>query len=206
LAYVAPVAAAVLGVALVGCPTTTTTPTIFTPVTGIEIDSASLVFGFGCGTGSTQVFKYAAVVSIAPPGGGDAGIQTGISGVFDCFANATFSNLPLDAGSSDFTLQIFAFNEASFPPELACAPGEGGTQGICTNASAVLAFQQQANWTAVCTATQVGGVTVPAVCPPLEPVGTAAGLGDAGIDAAGAEAGGDAASMGDADAGAGAGG
>jgi hypothetical protein len=208
LACVAPAAAAVLGVALVGCPSTNTTTTLFTPITGIEIDSASLVFGFGCGTGSTEVFKYAAILQFSPPppdggdasfslpDGGDAGVKTGIaSGVFDCFVNAAFSNLCPDGGtctpgSSSFTIQIFAFNEASFPPELAsCDPGEGGTQGPCTVASAVIHFESMANWTAVCTATQVVGVTVPAVCGPLVPVGAQPGQGDAGSDASASDAG-----------------
>jgi hypothetical protein len=121
----------------------------------------------------------------------DAGpLETVASGVFDCFANGIVSNLPVsEAGSSAYTLQIFAFDQASFPPQLACNPGPGGPQGVsCPGdvASTVIPFGPAANWTATCTATQVPGVTVPAVCTPLVPVALPdggaieAGLGDAG--------------------------
>jgi hypothetical protein len=169
---------------LLGCPTSTSSTLVFTPITGIQIDSAQLVAGFGCGTGPGQVFQYAAVVSFAPLGpdggvesDGDAGpLEVVTSGVFDCFANGILSNLPVsEAGSSAYTLQIFAFNEASFPPQLACAPGPGGPQGVSCpgdDAGAVIPFEPRATFTATCTATQVPGVTVHAICTPLEPRGS----------------------------------
>jgi hypothetical protein len=48
--------------AVAACATTTATTT-YTPITGIEIRSAALVSGFGCGMGQTQVYRYAAALS-----------------------------------------------------------------------------------------------------------------------------------------------
>ena len=47
---------------MAACATTTATTT-YTPITGIEIRSAALVSGFGCGMGETQVYRYAAALS-----------------------------------------------------------------------------------------------------------------------------------------------
>ena len=193
---------AALALLICGCPASTSNTTLFTPLTGIQIDATSLLFGFGCGTGPGQVFKYAAVVSFspqAPDGGSDAAtdagspVPTGISGVFDCFTNGVFSNLPeSEAGSLDFTVQVFAYNEASFPAQLAAASTTGGSMGVAfvgDVAANVIPFEGMANWTAVCTATQVTGVTVNAICGPLTPQATAAGSADAGGEAGPADAG-----------------
>jgi hypothetical protein len=56
--------------AVAACATTAATTT-YTPITGIEIPSAALVSGFGCGTGQTQVYRYAAALSY----GEDAGTE-----------------------------------------------------------------------------------------------------------------------------------
>jgi len=56
---------AAAGAAAVASCSTTTATTTYTPITGIEIRSASLVAGFGCGEGPTQVYRYAAAVSYA---------------------------------------------------------------------------------------------------------------------------------------------
>jgi hypothetical protein len=57
--------------AVAACATTTATTT-YTPITGIEIRSGSLVSGFGCGTGETQVYRYAAALSYQDEPGGNA--------------------------------------------------------------------------------------------------------------------------------------
>jgi hypothetical protein len=194
---------AAAAVALLGCPSNSST-SVFTPVTGIGIDSTSLVAGLGCGIGTGQVFQYAVVLSYQSQadGGVDAGasgaasdagtVPPGISGVFDCFADGLFSNLPpSDAGATSFVLSVFAFNEATFPASLSCSTTEDGStaKGSSTGVSCpgnnpanVNAVASRANWTTTCTAPQVDGVTVFAVCNPLVPTGVS---GDAGADASG---------------------
>jgi hypothetical protein len=163
--------------AAVAC-TTTTTTTTFTPITGIEIRSAALVAGFGCGTGSQQVFRYAAAVSFA--GGTEAGAlveQSGVplTNIFDCFADGVFENLPSsDAGSLTFNVTVFAYNEAAYvgaglPDDLGCPPTPDGGALQCNPASRPLTAAQEAaaTWTTLCTATQQSGTPVIAVCGPL---------------------------------------
>lgn len=176
---------ALLGTAgLAGCPSTTTTT--YTPITGIEIDSASLVGEHGCGTGPDQVYMYAAVLSYsngeAGPGPADA-----YSGVFDCYSNALFSNLPADdAGSTSFDISVFAYNQQAFSATTLQCPGveleAGAAYPLCPGdrPAAVESYAGNATWTTTCTATQqsgsdfscnpapcASGVTVLAVCQPL---------------------------------------
>ena len=106
--------------ALAGCPGTATTTT-YTPITGILIRSSSLVTGYGCGTGPGQVYKYAALLKYAEDGGASGPVV--YSGVFDCYSDGLFSNLPADdAGSLSFDVTIVAWNAASFPAPLQCVP------------------------------------------------------------------------------------
>jgi hypothetical protein len=132
---------AAAGTSALAC-TSSTTATTYTPITGIEIASAPLVAGFGCGKGPGQVYRYAAVVTYnhsapdagkagAPDAGeagspvtpcvtGDAGApvtQGGVplTNIFDCFADGVFENLPSsDAGSLTFNVNIFAYNYADY--------------------------------------------------------------------------------------------
>jgi hypothetical protein len=189
---------------LAGCPSTATT-TLYTPITGLVIDSATLLTGLGCGTAPTQVYKYAAIVNLQPDAGSELGLP--VSGVFDCFSNGQFSNLPTpDGNTTNYVITVYAWNQASFPEaELgqcdylnvdASCPGE--------NPKTIAKYAAQATWTTTCTASQVQGVTEVAVCgtllrtsdASLEPdVGTDAPEDDGNTDAgeAGAgEAGGDA--------------
>jgi hypothetical protein len=207
LAIVGGLAAAVsvTSAGLAGCPAQTTT-TIYTPVTGILVRTATLVADHGCGTEPGQVYRYAAVVSYANDGG--PATQPGgavPSGVFDCFTDGLFSNLVAsDAGSLSFSVAIYAFDFADFPPALNCSPPipEAGT---CPgdNADTVLANVGSATWTTTCTAVQQSGVTAVAVCGPLTPTGGGGGGGGAAGADAGADA--DAGAGADAEAGADAG-
>ena len=90
-------------------------PTLYTPITGIIIDSESLTQGVGCGTADDQVYEYAAVASLAPDAAaGVSGLP--VSGVFPCYANGQLANLPTpDGGTFDFVIRIYAWNQASFP-------------------------------------------------------------------------------------------
>ena len=191
---VAPLAVAVAGV-LAGCPAAATT-TAYTPITGILIRSSSLVAGYGCGTGDDQVYAYAAFLKYVD---GDAGATGPVvySGVFDCYSDGIFSNLPTDdAGSLSFSLTIVAWNQASFPAALACGPGEVGEAGFTTcpgdSPDTLVNDEGTPTWITTCTAKQESGVSVLAVCTPLAPTGAAAndaGTGDAGAEADGPAAG-----------------
>lgn len=147
--------------AAIGCATTAPT-TGYTPITGIEIPADAIVAGHGCGTGVDQVFKYAAVVSTPT-------VQTFVtSGVFDCFANGVFSNLPSpDGGSETFDVSIYAYNQTSFPDPLLCLPNTAPCPG--DDAGAIAPWQSSANWTTTCTVIQVQGVASITKCGPLEP-------------------------------------
>ena len=182
--------------ALAAC-TSSTTPTTFTPITGIEIASAALVAGFGCGMGPGQVYRYAAVVTYQNGlGAGEAGApvtQSGVplTNVFDCFADGVFENLPSsDAGSLTFKVAIFAysFNDygaAGLPASVGCPPVPDA--GNCTPSSQPVTPGQErlATLTTTCTATQQAGTPVIAVCLPLvENPARSFEIGDASADAA----------------------
>ena len=165
------------GSTLTGCPSGDSGVT-YTPITGILIDSPQLVAGLGCGTGTGQVYKYAATLTYVD----EAGVQASptYASVFDCYSNGIFANLPEDdSGSVSFDLSIYAFNQASYPVALdavAYSQGVDYAQAVTT----VLANTATANWTTTCTATQSSNVSVLALCQPLAPVGVA---GDSGLDA-----------------------
>jgi hypothetical protein len=167
-------AAALTGAAcvLTGCPSSATT-TGYTPITGIVIRSSALVAGYGCGTGPSQVYRYGAIVYFATEAGAQA---TLVANVFDCFTDGVFENLPVaDGGGQDFIVSIRAYNFASFPPELQCAPTGG--QCPAQDPTTLLADAARATWATTCAATQQQGIPVLAVCQPLAPQ-------DVGADAA----------------------
>jgi hypothetical protein len=178
---------AVAAAALAGCPAAATTA--YTPITGILIRSSSLVAGVGCGTAPDQVYEYGAFLSYVEGDAGDHGPAV-YSGVFDCYSDGLFSNLPAnDAGSLSFDLTIVAWNQASFPASLACGEEEtdGGFPGCPGDSPGYLASRSASpNWTTTCTATQESGVSVLAVCAPLvatgAPSGSDAGAEDSGED------------------------
>jgi hypothetical protein len=152
---------------LTGCPGTAVTAT-YTPITGIVVDASSLVGGIGCGTAADEVYRYAAVLTYA----NDAGVSNDstpvASGVFDCFADGVFSNLPASqTGDLDFAISVYAWNQASFPGDLQCSlnpstpcPGDDGNH--------VNADRATATWTTTCTGIQQSGTPVLAVCGPLQ--------------------------------------
>lgn len=93
-----------LGVGAPACSgTTSSTTTAVEPA--IVLRGTDLTRGLGCGTGATQVFKYAAVLS-----------QSGTplaGGVYDCFADAAFVK-PAVLFDSEVTVEVFLFTEAAF--------------------------------------------------------------------------------------------
>ena len=88
----------------------TSTETLFPPITGITVRAEALIAGRGCGTGSTQIFKYVVVVSVpaanAPP-------VYAASNVYDCFTDGTFVDLP-DIGIRSYDIKVYAYNRAAF--------------------------------------------------------------------------------------------
>jgi hypothetical protein len=178
-----PLAASVaaLACAVAGCPSTATSVP-YTPITGIEVLASDVTAGHGCGTGDEQVYRYAAVVSYQ-----DSGTPVA-AGVFDCFADAIFSNLPADgSGSLTFDVAVYAYNAASFPPQLAPCASPAGCAAQDPSVVGPLATQGDpdagvtpANWTTTCTATEPNGATQVASCCPLVPRGVPA-CSDAGM-------------------------
>jgi hypothetical protein len=85
---------------LAGCPATTTVG--LAPITAVSVPISSLLSdsNLGCGKGPNDVYKYAVVVAYADSPGYPpltACPATPVAGgVFDCFAQATFGNLPLE--------------------------------------------------------------------------------------------------------------
>jgi hypothetical protein len=182
-----PLAAALLcgAAALPGCPNTTAA-SLYNPITGIEIDSSLLIQGLGCGTAPGQLYKYKAIVY---EDGFDASQPAGsglpVSGVFDCFSDAQFSNLPTpDGGNVNYVVQIYAYDAQSFPPELgACVnlPTEAAPPPCpAENPTNVTAYSTQATWTTTCSVTEIQGVSGVANCSPLVPTDAGMPVGDGG--------------------------
>jgi hypothetical protein len=168
---------AAMACATIACATSSTT-TAYTPITGITIESAALVNGYGCGTGDDQVFRYVAVVSYAPIADAAPDAQPGgatWTNIFDCFTDGVFENLPVSStGYQTFLVSIFAYSEKSYaaaglPGDLGCVPGMPTDGAICVDGSqSVNAREKELSaWTATCMATQQQGVPVLAICPPL---------------------------------------
>jgi hypothetical protein len=173
--------------ALAGCPNTAST-SIYTPPTGIQIDSQELVAGIGCGSGPGQVYAYAAVVTQVT----DAGPPFVTSAVSNCFSNPVIENLPSpDGGNTVYSIAIYAYDSAAFPAAL------GGCDSLALtsacpgdDAAVVKRYESKATWTTTCTATQSQGVPQFAVCGELEPPDGGAGdggdAGDSGVTPDGA--------------------
>jgi hypothetical protein len=167
--------------AAIGCATSAPS-TGYTPPTGIFISAQTIVAGHGCGTGTDQVYKYAVIVSTTS----DAGPAFVTSGVFDCFTDGVFSNLPSpDGGSVAFAVSVLAYNRSSFPDALFCPPNTLPCPG--DDAGDVFPWKAAANWTATCTVTEIQGVPSITTCSALEPnEPIEAGVSDAGAVEAGA--------------------
>jgi hypothetical protein len=169
------VVAAGASLVLAGCPSTATTTT-YTPITGIIIRASSLVYGHGCGTDPDQIYKYGALLSYADDAGA-AGAPV-YSGVFDCYTDGIFSNLPTsDGGSLDFALTIYAWNRDGFPDALQC-PADPNNPCPGDDPGTLLSNAGTPTWTTTCSATQQSGISVVAVCAPL--ASSAAPPGDDG--------------------------
>lgn len=134
------------------------------PTTGIVIRAETLTTGRGCGREPTQLFKYAAVVFGYSGGDPAARESYGVpvtAGVYDCFADGTFIELPEINRSVTFRLEVFGFTEQAY-----LAAG-GSVEAAGTDASALR--DAGPTWTTTCFATQQRDVQSLAVCEPLAP-------------------------------------
>jgi hypothetical protein len=158
-AFVLPFAVALSAAA---CGSTAAT-TAYTPQTGVVVRSEALTTGIGCGTGDTQVFKFVAVAV-------SAGNVAAAAGVYDCFADGVLVNLqpaPLADGSYslDFTVRIYAFNQAAYTASQAKITADVAQPNTAGGIFAAGAFATLgATYTTSCTATQQADIQVVAVC------------------------------------------
>ncbi len=178
--------AGITSVVGVACTTDTDAGSI-TPITGIAIRADSLVAGFGCGTAPGQIYKYAAVVTYAVDAGpvcAEAGTADVFTGLFDCYADGVFPNLPAcSTGSQAFQLDVYAYNQATY----AAADTNGQLESEALNNPAAFAqlVAATATWTTTCEATQQANVEILAVCAPLvQNPNFVPPVDDAGTDAA----------------------
>lgn len=125
------------------------------PITGVLVKSESLFATRGCGTAAREGFKYAAFVESQDD-------QVVAAGVYDCFADASFVNLPRSrTGSLTFDVYVLAFDAPSWE-------GEAGPVGAATSRAdlgALLATRPTSSTR--CRATQQQDVQVLAECDPL---------------------------------------
>jgi hypothetical protein len=132
------------------------------PITGIVIRAETLTTGRGCGRAPNQLFKYAAIVYGYTDGPADVkgSYRTPVTaGIYDCFADGTFVELPQTGGSFTFRLEVFAYSELAYLAARATIEGAG------TNGDALRTTDP--TWTTACTATQLRDVQALAVCDPL---------------------------------------
>lgn len=144
-------------VAIPACGDSVSSPAV-PPVTGVMVRSDALLAKHGCGNGDSQVYRY--VATVVDSNGANVAGQ-----VVDCFADATFVNLPPAAGSesTSYGIAIFAFNSATY----AAKNANGQVDASASN----LASMQQiaATFTAKCTVVQITNVQTVADCEPLLP-------------------------------------
>lgn len=141
---------------LLGCGSTSASDAL-TPITGITVRAETLTAGRGCGRGPTQVFKYAVVVFGRNPND-TAKLDTLLTGgIYDCFTDAQFVNVPSSAGSFDYSLQVFAYNEAAFGKA-----GEANVKAAAQNPTTLP--QTNPTLTTTCTAQELDQVQTLAVC------------------------------------------
>lgn len=122
------------------------------PTTGITLRASDLTAGIGCGTGDGQVYKYAAVLT-----------EPNAGGVYDCFADAAFVNLPAigDGGVSVYEVTVYLYDKQAYDAHAADIQGAAGASNANQFLSGV-----PATWTTTCTATQTLDIQTVADCKP----------------------------------------
>jgi hypothetical protein len=158
-------------VLLVACTNTGATENVgYAPITGIVVRGESAVGDSGCGTGAAQVFKYAAVLrtgtDFADAGvdaGGGAPGQLVAVGVYDCFSDGLFAELPLDGA---YTVELYGYAKPQWDLSGA-AIGDASAQRSEATAREVNGKLLAAKpiTTTLCTAVQRTGIQTVASCP-----------------------------------------
>lgn len=168
-ALLALIAALVAGEA--ACSSASGTVTL-TPLTGIMVPASELTALRGCGPESGKVFKYAAVVS---PVSSDPMPSVGFSkGVYDCFADALFTNLPYgNDGTARYTIEIRTFGASEYEAQKATIDELSSTGAVLDLAK----FRALSGARFACTATLRLDVVTRATC------GTDRGGPAPGVDA-----------------------
>lgn len=143
------------------CESGTTTDEL--AITGVVVRAEPLTRGTGCGTKAGQVFKYAAVTT-------RAGTERVVdAGLYDCFADAAFINLPPDEGGSyRFDIHVFAFDRGQHDAQAndlgaALARGDDGVPAGALGGLRALTTLARTR----CTVTQTLTVQSVASCDPL---------------------------------------
>ena len=154
-------ALAALAALCAACESGTTTDEL--AITGVVVRAEPLTRGTGCGTRAGQVFKYAAVTT-------RAGTERVVdAGLYDCFADAAFINLPPDdTGSYRFDIHVFAFDRGQHDAQAgavgaALARGEDGVPAGALGGLRALTTLARTR----CTVTQTLTVQSVASCDPL---------------------------------------
>jgi hypothetical protein len=204
--FFAPFFAAIFAFACGG----TTSDAVIPPITGIVIPAETLTRGRGCGQAPGQVLKYAAVVfgqsdRNFPPKGGPREDVNGYdlpvtAGIFDCYTDATFVQLPAmpdplnpTADSFIYRLEVYVYDATTYAAAAQGNPGTGipplleTIRAIATTyaiadpmdrdsaRAAVRALRASpVTWTTTCVGGQQQDVQVLALCDPLS-------FGSAGI-------------------------
>lgn len=180
------------------CGTSAPTDTLV-PITGIVVRAESLTVGRGCGTGPTQIYKYVALVL----GLNVADVAVEVSkqrrdeliavNVYDCFTDGLFVDLPPSGGSSDYDVQIYAYNRTAYEAAGGDTLFRGITQRLQVFRSLLLndggAAERGAidadlkrlratnpTYTTTCTAVELANVQSLAVCKPFAAGGTGVGM------------------------------
>jgi len=169
----------------------TSTETLFPPITGVTVKAESLTSGLGCGTGATQIFKYVVVVSTPVPGNPSAPPVYAASNLYDCFTDGTFVDLP-DIGIAKYDIKVYAYSRAAFTAAgenaiativnrmsanrgLILADAGGANELAAIAADLVLLRNTNPTYSTTCTASQLQLVQSLAACEPLR-------LGSTGVD------------------------
>jgi hypothetical protein len=148
-------------------------------VTSLVVLSESITHGLGCGEGASQIYKYAVVVASR-----EEQPRNLASGIYDCFADATITNLGTPEGASlDFRVEIYAFNKAAYDAQF-----EGKTHSTLSGELLAVENVRKLNptWSTQCVANEQASGRILAVCNSLY-LGRGAldgGASDAGIPAA----------------------
>ena len=140
------------------------TTTTLVPTTGILIRAEQLTAGRGCGTGPTEIYKYAVVV-FQYGGSGDPAQRSNYtlpytSNVFDCYVDGEFVSLAAVGTNETYRFEVYAYNADAFnaTPQIISAAGTKTSD---------LKNLTKPTYTTQCTATQSDQVEQLALCDPL---------------------------------------